>query len=39
MRNNFFRCFHVIIIPILVVSFIGCGYKSPPVYTPVKKSA
>jgi predicted small lipoprotein YifL len=37
MRNYLINCFHITIIAFVVFSFIGCGYKTPPVYVPKDK--
>jgi predicted small lipoprotein YifL len=37
MRNYLINCFHVTIIAFVVLSFVGCGYKTAPVYVPKDK--
>jgi len=37
MRNNIFYGFHLIIIAVIVFNFVGCGYKTPPVFVPKKE--
>ena len=34
MRDYLTNGFHIMIIAIVVFSFVGCGYKTAPVYTP-----
>jgi len=35
MRYNYFRRFHLVIIPsLLMILYSGCGYKGDPTYLP-----
>ncbi len=36
MRNNLIYGLHAFIIAVVVFNFVGCGYKTPPVYVKTK---
>ena len=36
MRNYLIYTFHTFIIAVVVFNFVGCGYKTPPVYVEKK---
>jgi predicted small lipoprotein YifL len=37
MRYYLTNCFHIIIIAFIVFNFVGCGYKTLPIYVPKDK--